>query len=69
MIIDVLLIQISSINVNFTLHTDNKNFNIDNNHNRLNFKLDNYSTEKQKFVMIEKYKLNINRKFNEIMNN
>ena len=55
--------------MNFTLHTDDENFNVDNNHNRLNFKLNDYSTEKQKFVMIEEYKSDINREFNEIMNN
>ena len=69
MTIDVSLTQISLTDVNFTLHTDNKNFNIDNDHNRLNFKFNNYSIKKQKFVMIEKYKLDINREFNEIMNN
>ena len=67
--INALLTQISSINMNSTLHTDDKNFNIDNSHNRLNFKLNNYSTEKQKFVMIEKYKLDINKEFNETVNN
>ena len=67
--INASLTQISSTNVNFTLCTDDENFNIDNDHNELNFKLNNYLTEKQKFVMIEKYKLNVNREFNEIVNN
>ena len=67
--INALLTQISSINMNSTLHTDDKNFNIDNSHNRLNFKFNDYSTEKQKFVMIKKYKLNVNREFNETVNN
>ena len=61
--------QISSTNMNSTLHTDNKNFNIDNSCDRLNFKLNDYLIEKWKFVMIEKYKSNVNKEFNETANN
>ena len=69
MMINTSLTQISSTDVNSMLHTDDKNFNADNSHNRLNFKLDDYLTEKWKFVMIERYKSDINRKFNETVNN
>ena len=55
--------------MNSALHINDENFNADNDHNKLNFKLNNYLIEKQKFVMIEKYKLDVNKKFNEIINN
>ena len=55
--------------MNSTLHTDDENFNADNSCNRLNSELNDYPTEKQKFVMIERYKLDINREFNGTVNN
>ena len=67
--IDTLLTQISLIDVNSALHMNDEDFNADNDHNKLNFKFNNYLTEKQKFVMIKKYKSDINKEFNETANN